>query len=112
MLAKALHSQASSSDALQALWLSQAERSGLHMPLGIDPCYHSRALFLFLHMLTSSRLGKRASAMPVKSFSQALEILFLYRLTSQNDCGFSVPLLLAHFQCPFTSEDHMEISHF
>lgn len=67
------------------------------MPLGIYPCYHSRALFLFLPMLTSSpRLGKYVSAMPVKS-SQALEILSLYRLSSQCHCGFSVPLLSADF---------------
>lgn len=65
-------------------------------------------------MLTSSRrLGKRVSAMPVKSSSQALEILSLYRLTSHSHYAISVPLLSAHFQCPFFSEDHIEkISHF
>lgn len=69
------------------------------MPLGIYPCYHSRALFLFLPMLTSSpRLGKYVSAMlKVKSSPQALEILSLYRLSSQCHCGFSVPLLSADF---------------
>lgn len=59
-------------------------------------------------MLTSfPRLGKHVSAMPVKS-SQALEILLLYRLTSQSHCGFSVPFLSAHFQYSFFSEDHIE----
>lgn len=97
-LAEDLHSLGFSSAALRALWLSQAERSSSHMPLGVYPCYHSRALFLFLHMLTSSpRLGKCVSAMPVKSSPQALEILSLYRLTSQSHCGFSVPLLSADF---------------